>query len=155
MGLVFAAAQRAGERGLDRVFYVSREGAFLSDLHRRIRDEHPELGLPSAVHLEVSRRSTFGPSLSRLDGASLERLWSQYPNQSIRGLLSSLGVELVDVAEGVRRFGLDPDELIHGIRSNARVREFLDDQVVGAQIMRCLGGQRDLLARYLRDRGLT
>lgn len=155
VGLVFAAAQRAGERGLDRVFYVSREGAFLSDLHRRIRDEHPELGFPSAVHLEVSRRSTFGPSLSRLDGASLERLWSQYPNQSIRGLLSSLGVELVDVAEGVRRFGLDPDELIHEIRSNARVREFLDDQAVGAQIMRRLGSQRDLLARYLRDRGLT
>ncbi len=155
VALVFAAAQRARERGLDCVFYVSREGAFLSELHRRIGDEHPDLKFPTAVHLEVSRRSTFGASLLRLDGPSLDRLWSQYPNQSIRGLLSSLGLDPADVGDGVRRFGLDPDELIHDIRSSARVREFLADKAVGSTIMGNLGNQRELLARYLRDRGMT
>jgi FMN phosphatase YigB (HAD superfamily) len=155
VALVFAAVLRARERGLDRVFYVSREGAFLSELHRRISDEHPELRFPSAVHLEVSRRSTFGASLLRLDGPSLERLWSQYPHQSIAGLLSSLGVEPADVENGIRRFGLDPDEVLHEIRSNSRVREFLADTEVESAIMRSLRNQRELLVRYLRDRGVT
>ena len=155
VALVFAAAQRASERGLGRVFYVSREGAFLSELHRRISDEHPELRFPSAVHLEVSRRSTFGASLSRLDGPNLDRLWSQYPHQSIQGLLSSLGVDSDELGEGIHRFGLDPDEVIHEIRSNSRVREFLADTEVESTIMRSLKNQRELLVRYLRDRGVT
>jgi len=154
VALIFAAAQRANERGLDRVFYVSREGAFLSELHRQIRDEHPELNFPHAVHLEVSRRSTFGASLSRLDGPNLDRLWSQYPNQSIRGLLSSLGVDPMGVVDGMRRFGVVPDELIFNISSSAKVREFLADREVGEIIADRLKGQRDLLTRYLRDRGL-
>jgi len=155
IALVFAAAQRANEQGLDRVFYVSREGAFLSELHRRVRDENPELNFPHPVHLEVSRRSTFGPSLTRLDGPGLDRLWSQYPNQSMNGLLRSLGVESTSFDGGLRRFGLDPDDLIHDIRSNARVREFLADGEVHEALLARLTLNRDCLIDYLRDRGLT
>jgi FMN phosphatase YigB (HAD superfamily) len=155
LALIFAAAQRANERGLDRIFYVSREGAFLSELHRGIRDEHPELKFPHPVHLEVSRRSTFGPSLTCLDGPNLDRLWSQYPHQSIFGLLSSLGLDPLLVSDDIRRFGFVPDDLITDIRSNARVREFLADRKVGAIILGHIGVQRELLTRYLRGRGVT
>jgi len=155
LALVFAAAQRANERGLDRVFYVSREGAFLAELHRWVRDEHPELNFPHPLRLEVSRRSTFGPSLTRIDGPSLDRLWSQYPNQSMNGLLRSLGVEPTLFEDGLRRFDLDPDDLIHDIRSNARVREFLADREVHEALLEKLSLSRECLIDYLRDRGLT
>lgn len=155
VALIFAASQRANERNLDHVFYVSREGAFLSELHRHIRDEHPELNFPHPVHLEVSRRSTFGASMTDIDGPNLDRLWSQYPNQSTRGLLHSLGIDPTFFDEDLRRYGLALDETIIDIRTNARVREFLADGDVERRLLTTLNRNRECLATYLVNRGLS
>ena len=83
VSLVAAAVEEALERGLPTVHYLSREGAFLCRVHELIA---PTLAgaapAPAARHVEVSRRSTFGPSISDDHRAGLALMWSQYADQS-------------------------------------------------------------------------
>jgi FMN phosphatase YigB (HAD superfamily) len=149
---ISAAIERAIELDEDTVFYMSREGASAAEIHGLVAKQMFGSQAPRCVHLEVSRRSTFGPSLTSLDDASLGRMWRQYSAQSPAGLLASLGLEPARFDDQLRKAGLAPDASIEGIRSNLRVREFLDRPDVSASITATLTTQREALLRYLADR---
>ena len=151
---VAGAIERAIELGVDCVHYLSREGASLARLHEQVAEVLFGRWAPRAVHLEVSRRSTFGPSLRSLDDESLQRMWRQYADQSPVGLIASLGLEPASFRERLATAGLDPDTVIPDIAGDRRIRSFLQTPDV-ARTMRCaLDEQRGLLVRYLSDRGL-
>ena len=151
---VAGAIERAIELGVDCVHYLSREGASLARLHEQVAEVMFGRWAPRAVHLEVSRRSTFGPSLRSLDDESLQRMWSQYADQSPVGLIASLGLEPASFRKRLATAGLDPDTVIPDIAGDRRIRSFLQTPDV-ARTMRCaLDEQRRLLVRYLSDRGL-
>lgn len=72
------------------VWFISREGQPLMRLYEMYRGGE---GDPSPRYLEVSRRSTFLPSLGPLHSESFERLFRQYWAISVHDFLTSLGLE--------------------------------------------------------------
>lgn len=152
VALVAAAVEEAEGRGLDRVHYLSREGVFLSRVHDEVTDILRPGGGPDAVHLAVSRRSTFGPSLSTFTPESLMDLWRMYPHQSLEALLISLGMNPQDLAESAARHRLDPAQVIEAIHLDDRVAGFLSDARVQEEIGRVNGERRRALLDYLASR---
>jgi FMN phosphatase YigB (HAD superfamily) len=151
--LVAAAVEDAVARGVSTVHYVSREGAFLRQLHDLIA---PILvgsagPAPAARHLEVSRRSTFGASIGRCDRESLALMWSQYADQSPRTLFESLGVDITPLEPILTACGLGLDELVPDAANDERIAELISHPEVGAHVERILADRRRALEAYLRQ----
>jgi FMN phosphatase YigB (HAD superfamily) len=155
VALVAGAIELAAAHRADRVFYMSREGVFLSRLHRAIGPILANGASPSPIHLEVSRRSTFGASVSHVYDDCVARLWRQYPDQSLRGFLVSLNLEPERFAESAIRVGLDFDGVIPGIRDHLPFREFLDRVEVQAAMAESFREQRARLDAYLEGKGFS
>ena len=151
---VAGVIEQAAVIGVDTVFYVSREGSFLRRVHETVGSILANGDCPLARHLEVSRRSTFGPSLRTLDPPELMRMWRQYGNQSPRGFLVSLGLDSEDYTDALRAFGLPVDEVLTNVSTNERLGEFLADHAVSKRILDSLASHRALLTSYLEDRGV-
>lgn len=149
VALVAAAIEDAAARGLDRVHYLSREGLFLSRIHAEIAPILWPDHTPRAVHLAVSRRSTFGPSLAEPTAENLLDLWRMYPHQTPRGLLVSLGADAGDFASSLARFKLELDVVIDGIHLDERVASFLADDEVADQLSAVNTERRRALLGYL------
>jgi FMN phosphatase YigB (HAD superfamily) len=151
---VAGVIEQAAQVGVEKVYYVSREGSFLRRVHEAVGSIITGGDAPQPRHLEVSRRSTFGPSLRTLDPSDLMRMWRQYSNQSPRGFLVSLGLDADDYADDLRRFGLGIEEVLVDVSRNERLGEFLADRTVSKRVMDSLDQNRALLAAYLEDRGV-
>jgi FMN phosphatase YigB (HAD superfamily) len=149
---VAAAIECATMHGVGVVHYASREGAFLARVHREIATIVATGDAPRAIHLEVSRRSTFAASLVDLSRRSLERMWRQYRDQSMGGLLTSIGVEPTSLGADLAAIDLDVDTVIKDIASSDQVRQFLERPRVEQQILEHASSQRALLLDYLDDR---
>lgn len=93
VGLVLDAIEEARVRGTSRVYYLSREGAFLARVHKALGDLQNGI---EAVPLEVSRISLFAPSMHTNGVQALQELSLQYPHQSATTLAATLGVEDLD-----------------------------------------------------------
>ncbi|MEM9563607.1 MAG: class I SAM-dependent methyltransferase [Actinomycetota bacterium] len=152
VSLVAAAIEDAGARGLDRVHYLSREGSFLARVHEEVAPILAPARTPRAVHLAVSRRSTFGPSMDDLSPESLLDLWRMYPHQTPRGLLTSLGADPADLAADLDRHGLALDEMIEGIHLDGRVSAFLGDGRATDRLRSINDERRRSLLAYLASR---
>ena len=153
--LVAGAIELAAEQEAGQIFYLSREGSFLARLHRQIVGSLAENPFPKAVHLEVSRRSTFGASISDVYEDCSARLWRQYPAQSVRGFLVSLGLDPEAFEPTAVRMGLAVDRVMDGIADDLRFREFLEAPAVMTAIREALTGQRARLTAYLEGRGFA
>ena len=95
VGLVIRAIEEARKKGSSKVFYLSREGEFLSRIHAAIADQLDCDLTP--VNLEISRQAIFGlaldfSSLSKLN-EGLNRLFSSYQVPNVKTLLTSIGLE--------------------------------------------------------------
>lgn len=153
VAVVARAIEAARERGLDRVHYLSREGAFLASVHDAVAEQLSR-GIgdsPQPVHLEVSRRATFGASLDEADITGLARMWTMYGSQSMRALLVSIGADADEFAGAARRHGLDLDSVITNIADDERVQAFLADRAVTGRLASTLREARELLVAYLRQ----
>jgi FMN phosphatase YigB (HAD superfamily) len=154
VALVARACEAALERGLDTVHYLSREGLFLSQVHDAIA---PLLarGLakwPRAIHLEVSRRATFGASLSGATADSFARMWSMYGVQSPRAMLVSVGADPSDFRAVLQRHGLDLDTAVESIASDRKIAAFLSDEEARRRLEAAMADNRDLVLQYLAQR---
>jgi len=153
VALVYAGMEKARAAGQEEVFYVSREGSFLAGVHRKVRDAIHEFDGMRPVHLRVSRRSTFGASLKKFDQASLQRMWSQYPNQSLDALLTSVGVRSSEFEDIAGRMGLNMSVQRTSISMDSGALEFLEHAEVRRRVEASFGEQRSLLKEYLAARG--
>ncbi|MGY8523769.1 HAD family hydrolase [Paracidovorax citrulli] len=82
-------------KGVRDVFFLAREGQLLMamfDRYQRTRVPTPEVTI-RAHYLEVSRRSTFLPSLGPLDEEDFDTLFRQYRRISVEEFLLNLGLE--------------------------------------------------------------
>lgn len=151
---VAGVIEQAAQVGVERVYYLSREGSFLRRVHEAVGSILAGGEAPQPRHLQVSRRSTFGPSLRTLDPSDLMRMWRQYSNQSPRGFLVSLGLDAGDYAEDLRAFGLAVDGVLANVACDEQLGEFLADRAVSKRILKSLDTNRTLLTSYLEDRGV-
>ena len=148
--LVAAAIEEADIEGLDAVHYMSREGSFLARLHGEIsdiltvRDRSPQ-----PIHLALSRRSTFGPTLRSFTTEALMDMWRMYHSQSLRALIVSLGDDIDRYRGAAKRHRLAVDEVIQEVYRDPRVASFLSDPDVQKMLSECNGPRRRALDAYL------
>lgn len=154
VGLVALAHEQAIRAGVDRVHYLSREGAFLAEVHEAVEPIlRPDESLViAAKHLEVSRMSTFAASLERPFKTSLHRMWSMYARQSVVAMLASIGIQPEEVREHLERVELTPETQLADAANDRRVQELLDlpefDRFLGERVEHL----RDLLRDYVVGR---
>jgi glycosyltransferase involved in cell wall biosynthesis/FMN phosphatase YigB (HAD superfamily) len=153
-GFCLAAAEGALAAGAERLWFFTREGAFLKQVHEEIRRADPfNIDLPEGELLEVSRLATFGPSLAELSPSGLMRLWTLYSTQSFDGLGASLNLDGALVQQTARRHGIEPGKPIRYPWKDASILAALGDKDFVAAAKKRLTEQRGLLRAYLTDRG--
>lgn len=153
VALVAAGVEAAVAGELPAVHYLSREGAFLREVHRAVASILTPAGsvVPTSRHLAVSRRSTFGPSLGQVDQDGLRLLWSMYDRQSPEALLVSLGADPAEFADAAARHRLPLGETVASMARDERVQGFLADRVVRSRLDDLLDERRRRTIAYLRS----
>lgn len=152
VALVQAACADAIEAGASQVFYLSREGHFLREVHEVITTILGTTDVRSRT-LAVSRVSTFGPSLDELTPTALRRLWSQYPVQTPRSLLESLGADATMLRSALGALAVGPEQPLAFATDPTLATEILD--AISPQIWPHVGASRRLLRGYLAQQEMS
>src|SRR5690606_32603094 len=94
IGFALWIAEQAVLHKLDRRYFFTREGEFFHKVFSPLFPQGRLFGhdLPSADILEVSRLSTFAPSMREASIQEMSRIWSLFKVQSVSGLFTTLGV---------------------------------------------------------------
>lgn len=84
--------REARQRARERVYFLSREGAWFAREYEAIRQRSANAAdYPVAEYLPVSRRSTYLPSFASVSMATFEPMLAQYGRASIRTVCESVG----------------------------------------------------------------
>ncbi|PWB81935.1 MAG: haloacid dehalogenase [Candidatus Methylomirabilota bacterium] len=155
VSFILHVMERAVADGVDKLFFLTREGELFLTLYRRAA----EIGMlgcqvPEGILLEASRMSTFAGSLQTWSCAELMRIWNQYSTQSLHALLTSLDIESSRFADKAASYGVELHQEIVYPWQDARVRAWLADEWVKAEIDRELADKRTRLLSYLASVGL-
>lgn len=146
--------EEAIRKGVDRVYYFTREGEILARIHDLIVSSLPHLVLPKAQMLEVSRIATFGASVRDLSIAELNRIWTMYPNQSLRTLMISIGVDPSAIADHLIKFRLTLDDVLQHPWTDDRFLTLIEDTAFRQTVLAELAKRRTLLLEYLAQNGI-
>lgn len=79
--------------GVTDVYFFSREGAMLKDMFDIYSNRSKDLDTIRSHYLEVSRRSTFLPSLGPLNEEKFDVLFRQYRRMSLSSFLKNLSLD--------------------------------------------------------------
>ena len=147
-------AREASASGADRIFFLSREGIWLSQHYEALRRTDPSGCLPPSAALAVSRRSTFLPSLSEVGPDALTPLIAQYRSTSVGAVIWSLGLT-DEMSDADLRESLGPIErrtpwaapgVAAAVLGAPRIAEVLEQRRLT---------QRRALSAYLAEKGLV
>lgn len=146
--------QQAQRCQIRRLYFFTREGDFFKKLYDQIAEHEKAAGsMPTAHVLEVSRMSTFFPSVRKITIHEMMRMWRQYPTQSMRMLCRSLNIELDSIQSCLDQYEIPADERIRQPWKDSRIRQMFAD-VSFVQIMeRARDQKRSQIFRYLRQHG--
>lgn len=157
VGHCLFVAEQAVSSGIDRLFFLTREGLFLKKLFDRLLSGGSFRGheLPPTAILDVSRVSTFTAALN----GQLERIidGSQWPyrGHTVSTVLDALGLEPNDVDAAMADAHLRADSYISDAASDRRLHAFLIDPRVRRVARRAADSRRSNVCRYLRQAGLS
>lgn len=155
IGFALFVSEQILARGLPEAYFLTREGSFFLALYRILREHSPyRARLPEGRLLEVSRISTFGPSLASLEPAELMRLWNLYSVQTPRAFLKSLDLAGDSFASVFERHGLPLDAPVQYPWTNAAFQAALADPAFAAPASALLGARRELFLDYCAQHGL-
>lgn len=156
-GFVLSVLEEACRRGMDKMFFFTREGAFFKRAYERLVEQDVfDLGTyPEARILEVSRRATFAASLTSFSVKELMRVWNQYSSQSLRALAVTLNIDPEAWLAPAAVAGLTLDEVIEHPWQDQRVHRFLKDNLVREGALATIREQRAALFGYLEAAGFA
>lgn len=138
--------QTGAEAGHSRVFFLSREGAWLAQRYSALRAIHPDGSRwPEARVLAVSRRSTLLAHMDEVDSQALSGFVQQYRQASVANVLESLGIA-PETAEMPPETLWSAPGISAAVLSHQRVRAALEDRRIQ---------QRSNLLRYLAQEGFA
>ena len=108
IGFALWIAEQAVLQKLDRLYFFTREGEFFHRIFCAIFPQGRLSGhdLPPADILEVSRLSTFAPSMKDASIQEMSRIWSLFKVQSVSGLFATLGLDIGKFLELLETLGL-------------------------------------------------
>ncbi|MCB1894126.1 MAG: HAD family hydrolase [Rhodocyclaceae bacterium] len=155
VGYAILIAERAVAEGLERLFFLTREGEFFIEVYRRVFPQARLAGcaLPQTTVLEVSRLATFCASLQEISTGELMRLWNLYSTQSMAAFGKTLRLDGNRLEALCARHDIAyPDPVTYPWK-DSRVQALFADvdfrQLLQAQI----DADRDLLLGYLDQHG--
>jgi FMN phosphatase YigB (HAD superfamily) len=137
------------------VFFISKEGDCLKrmfDLYQLSQGFGPHLYVRSH-HLQVSRRSTFLPSLKQLPDEVFETLFRQYRSMSLREFLLSLGLDARVIGNMSSNLNVDPDLKFEDFPTSSAFRALLALEDFRSTYEQRRIVQRTLFKRYLSSFG--
>ena len=137
---------------MEKLFFCTREGEFFSRIYHVVEKrglytaQMKEAGkkcrgsgVPGAEVLEVSRMSTFMPSLREISVSEMMRLWDRYPGQSMKALFCSLQVTDKRLWAFLEKYKINTDEIMYCPWKDARIRQLFKDK----DFIACMEAERD------------
>jgi hypothetical protein len=142
--------ERTEELGLERLFFIAREGHLFMRVHQILADRRPNLMRPHKSYLYLSRLSTTLPSAFGL-GARELRLGFERPEHSVLSVLRVLDLtEDAGVLAQVHAAGVvEPGWSVHGWWGHPLVEKLLAHQPLQREVASRAAEARALLRRYL------
>lgn len=140
----------------DRVFYMTREGEFFSQIHNLIQKTNP-LGvqMPRSDTIEVSRVATFAPSLKECSINELMRLWNQYSTQSMKALMISLNVPIEMFKPHFDKYGIDINKEIQYPWENENVIRLFQDKDFINKFNKKIAQKKTKLKEYFNQKDIN
>lgn len=155
VAFVMDLIERTEALGIERVFFLAREGLTLLKIFSILRRSKAFRRLPKASYLFVSRASTILASMRELSWEEIHRFWRQYSRQSLRGLLNNLSLPAAVFLPLAAECGLtEPDQPILDPQSSPAFQRFLASRKARAAFNEHRDRARAALENYLRYRGL-
>jgi FMN phosphatase YigB (HAD superfamily) len=153
MGFVLLLQEQVRARRLKKLFFFTREGEFFLQLYEALRVCSPfHAELPRGQLLEVSRLSTFSPSLQAFSLSEMMRVWNLYSTQSIGSLFKTLSFDIVVFDELAARHGIDLSAPIKYPWLDERVINFFNDADVQERAGAEIAAKKAITQAYLNDR---
>lgn len=144
---------KAQALNVDTVYFFTREGSFFYDI-ANILTKRSNIQTPELKILEVSRASTFLPSINFQTKNPFQRLWNIYPNQSAQGFFNSIGMNdpaLKDLFEESNSHKYN--EVIHNIGRDSNFQMLIRREDIVTRINTTLHYNKALLTQYLEQEG--
>jgi FMN phosphatase YigB (HAD superfamily) len=156
IGFALWIAEQAILQRLDRLYFFSREGEFFQKIFCTIFPEGRLFGhnLPSADILEVSRLSTFFPSMKSVSIQEMSRIWSLFKVQSVSGLFMTLGLDIEKFSNHLETLGLRKDEEIIDPENSQELRRLFEMPAFMEAASNTLVAQKAIFQSYLKQQGV-
>lgn len=153
-GYVSWIVEASRKLGIRRLYFFTREGEFFKKLY----DEFGKSSLnckkvPDAKIIEVSRMSTFFPSLREISTEECKRIWNQYTAQSMDAFCRSLHIDIRLIEKMLYKYHIPKGQSIQNPSEDSRIQKLFQDQ----EFLKVMEQQRDekrmLLYAYLKQNG--
>lgn len=151
VGFMLFVAEHCVTTSIKHLFFFTREGEFFLRVWNEMFGDQTLAGadLPAVELLEVSRLSTFCPSLRSVSPDEMMRVWNLYSTQSMRAMLKTLAIEPSSLQDLIGSYALTLDERITYPWRDPRVQGlFADNSFVNALSCEC-EKKREKLQSYL------
>lgn len=157
IGFALWIAEQAVHKKLDRLYFFTREGEFFHKVFCALFPHGRLFGhnLPSTDILEVSRLSTFAPSVKSASINEMSRIWSLFKVQSVSGLFTTLGVDIGKLSELLDKLELKESDVITNPETSPKLRQLFETQAFAEDVGQSLASQANLLQRYLKQHGVN
>ena len=149
-GFILRIIEQSIRRGVSCVHFLTREGVFFKKVYDDVVNLDPYVSsyVKSNI-LEVSRLSTFGPSLSQVDRTSLMRLWTQYSRQTPKAFCLSLNLPIEETKAIFVKHDIVYDELIDEPWNNLSFLEAIESDDFSRIFNQNCSQQKKMIKKYL------
>lgn len=153
LGFACFLEEQATLNEIDTLFFCTREGVFFKAVFDTLFGNVSN-GLGSAPKsdlIEVSRLSSFAPALMSENSIDFSQLYRLYKTQSPLTLMSSLGQDVGEFEELIKKHGLSPSEFIDTPGEDEQFNSFLADPAFLQRISANLREQKSCIQQYLQQ----
>ncbi len=143
----------AKEKGIKRLYFVSRDGQIFLEIARSLSKAQSP---PEFRYLYGSRQALYLPSIIDLNTEDVDWLIHTHNSRSILDILKRLDISIANVKKELVKFGLSPDSTSAQL-SNEELKvfwQFLLSPSMSQYITKRASKARALVSEYFRQEGL-
>ncbi|GBF86579.1 HAD family hydrolase [Aphanothece sacrum FPU3] len=146
--------QDANQKGLKRLYFVSRDGQILHKIARKLGKTIP---IPECRYLYGSRQAWFLPSISQVNQDKLEWLIREGQSTAPIDLLKKIQIEPKEIQSTLDKFNFTSERLTHQLTPQG-IEQFwqvIEDSTVAQLILEKAQKARQLALKYFTQEGMT
>ncbi|MDH7605811.1 MAG: glycosyltransferase, partial [Melioribacter sp.] len=141
--------------GFNKLYFFTREGEFFIKIYNEIKKSNLfDFELPEAYILEVSRLSTFAPSIREITTQEFMRIWNLYSKQTVSALFKSLNVVTDNFLPILSKYNLKPETEIIYPWTDERIKNLFSDIDFKQKLLNEISKQKELFIEYFKAKGI-